>query len=690
MTPIQVHVIIHNMMGGDVNPHPILVLVNYWEIRPSRLGQRLDELLKSGISHFITFVPWQAVESDISHTLSRLLLQVSTRRMTVSLILSPEVGIHYPNSGIPKDVISKEENMAHHFEGGRIPVTLPPNAFTLPSFFAPEFNKRYYGFLARMDGFFSDLSRNQPELMKGVQIVLTGSLWKYYRSAAASSKTPFGGSAGDFSSQAGVLYRQRVEHFYTQKEFTDPNPAAANRWKTRTLEEVNRRWFYQQSEEIFRNRSLQSISKRSPNLRTLEIELFTPEADPGLTYSTFLQMIAGGKCDFSKLSAILDAAAARISMGTESQCPPYVHWTSMGGFRSLSEPERQFLFLKSLLLFGGQRTWSSQNETGPITPRLNPLQGGILIDEEEWFTFSPNFRVRAEALARSLSQGELAFNTRALYLTPHLWSSYGPLWENLYRRLGPSSKMVSSIDWVVKEKSAQLLLVDPSVILTRESIQKLTAWAKAGRVVALPSSKLFTEAARSELEKAVQNTKRIEVDLGLSYRLHAMGDGKLIIYQSPDPSENQAEPTSSWQTFLNAVLSIADIESFCRLSDSRLMALPFERKGENNDNLAIFVLNGTQRSVSADLIFPLDVRISDLGIGQKGRQAPRPQDNPPMNRFTLDVPPMGVLPMAVDGLNLSDMRERQIAAALAQETMESVKTAAISELPGLDDENNWL
>src|SRR4051794_30612043 len=102
------------MMGGEVNPYPILVLVNYWEIKPSRLGQRLDELLKSGITHFVTFVPWQAVESDISHSLSRLLLQVSTRRMTVSLVLSPEVGVHYPNSGIPKDVISKEENMAQH------------------------------------------------------------------------------------------------------------------------------------------------------------------------------------------------------------------------------------------------------------------------------------------------------------------------------------------------------------------------------------------------------------------------------------------------------------------------------------------------------------------------------------------------------------------------------------------------
>ena len=34
------------MLGGDVNPYPILLLVNYWEFKPAQMGSSLDELLK--------------------------------------------------------------------------------------------------------------------------------------------------------------------------------------------------------------------------------------------------------------------------------------------------------------------------------------------------------------------------------------------------------------------------------------------------------------------------------------------------------------------------------------------------------------------------------------------------------------------------------------------------------------------
>src|SRR6478672_4792632 len=106
------------MISSDNNSYPILLLVNYWELHPSLIGTRLNELLKRGFSHFATFVPWQATESDISHTLTRLLQAVSERRMSVSLILSPELGMHYANSGLPKDVVSNKDNTAHHSQVG--------------------------------------------------------------------------------------------------------------------------------------------------------------------------------------------------------------------------------------------------------------------------------------------------------------------------------------------------------------------------------------------------------------------------------------------------------------------------------------------------------------------------------------------------------------------------------------------
>ena len=53
-------------------------------------------------------------------------------------------------------------------------------------------------------------------------------------------------------------------------------------------------------------------------------------------------------------------------------------------------------------------------------------------------------------------------------------------------------------------------------------------------------------------------------------------------------------------------------------------------------------------------------------------------------RFTLDVPPFGVLPLSVGGLALMDYRERKIAASISEDTMRSATSVAVSELPGFD------
>lgn len=680
------------MNTAEINQHPIQILFNYWEIRPTLVGARLDDLIRQGVTHIATFVPWQAVESDISHTLVRFLQSLADRKMTVDLILTPEVGIHYPNSGLPKDVIGRAENMASHSGSGPVTATLPPNGFHLPSLLAPEFTKRYYSFLARLDSMLADMDKNTPNLLKGVNVVLTGSYWKYYRSPQASSKHAYAGLAGDFSSSAGLAYRQRMEQYFAQREFSDPTPMAANRWKTRQLEEVNRRWFHQQSEEVFRNRTFQLVRKKAAAVGVIEMELHTPEADPGMLYSNVLAMLSGGHGDFAKLSAMVDDAAARASHGSGGTARGYVHWTSLGGFRGLADPEKQFLILKSLLLMGGQG-------------------GGVLIDESEWFSLSPSFRSRVEAFGKSLAHGDLKLKNRALYLAPHLWSGAGTLWVELLHRVGAGARMISSLQFLAagRESRAQasghhlvsaidahaaageasLLIVDPSWILTQDSVRRLAAWASGGRVVVLPRSPLYTESARAELDKLAAQTKRIEIDLGVPYRLHAVGEGKLIIYDLPENLSMAGEALSSWQTFLTAILSVAEVQGYCRMSDSRLAIIPLEKKGQG---LGLFVLNGTRRPVAADIIFQEDVSVSDLamalagsahGRGAAGRAKPTPA-----SRFSLDVPPCGILPLAVDGLEMHDAhiraRERRLAAQSAGVTRAGAEGAALSELPGYD------
>ncbi len=596
--------------------------------------------------------------------MTRFLDAVASRKLRVYLILSPEVGVHFPYSGLPKDLILKQENRAQHSHQGKVTINLPPHAYSLPSLFSPEFNKRYSSFLGRMDSVFSDLAKSQPHLLNYVTPVLSGSFWKYYRSALSASSSAFGGLCGDYSIHAALAYRQRVEQFFCQREFMDPNPSAVNRWKNRSFEEINRKWFYQQSEDVFRSRSLHMIQKKSVGLKISEFEIYTPEADPSVTYSNFLQMISGGHADFSKLSSLVEDFTSRSSLASQSAACSFIHWTSMGGFRMLSESEKQFLILKSLLLVGSQG-------------------GGILIDEAEWFGLSSSFRSRADLLARSLMEGELQLKNQALYLAPHLWSSYGTLWEELRAKVNPTLKMVSSMDLVLREKFSQLLIVDPAYILTKELIQKLTAWAKAGRVVVIPRSQLYSQAARIELENILLQTKRIEVDLGLTYRLHSLGEGKLVVYDVPESAFLTGEPLVSCQNFLNTILSISEIETYCKLSNNGLFMIPFEKK---RGDLAIFVLNGTKTHVPSDIIFSTPVQISDLGLAfLDGVSASGSEEKVlPANRFSLEVPPYGVLPLTVEGLHLSEHYEKQLAALSSEVTRQNALGAATSELTGLN------
>ncbi len=686
-------------MGSDAVNKSIQVVVNYWENRPgpdgrpgrgdakTHVAHRLDELLRKGVHHVATFVPWQAVESDISHSLARFLHAASERGMGVTLILTPEVGVHFSNSGLPKDIVSRADNAAYHADQSPATAMLPPNLFNLPSFFSAEFSKRYHNFLARMDNLLASFERAAADgtgpSMAGVTVAVSGSFWKYYRSPRQSSVRPFGGQAGDFSAQGSLAYRRHLEQYFSQREFLGADgQGSAGRWKSPALDDVNRRCFYQLSEEVFRNRTAQNLRKRSigqfsaKSMNAVEVELYTPEADPSVSYSSFLQIVAGGNADFARLSTYVEEAACRASQAGGEATAPYLHWTSLGGFMGLSDPERQFLVLKSLMLMGSQG-------------------GGVLIDEQEWFSFSQAFRTRAENFGRSLSQGDLKLKNRVLYLTSHLWSRADSVWDEIFNRVGPSARLIASVDRVTAERDASLVVVDPSVIVTRDVIAKLGAWVKTkgstsgNRMVVLPKSTLYTEAAREALESLVSGTKRLEIDMGVPYRLYAFGEGKLVVYDAmTEYGDSRGDSAQQWQHFLTSILSLAEIQAYCRLSDSRLGVIPLERQGKG---LGLFVLNPTGRAVAADIIFPSEVEVSDLALALSSRRASSQHGDGarlPASRFALEVPPSGILSLSVDSTQLADERARTREHHEAEESSERLRTAvasaAASQLPGLN------
>lgn len=658
-------------MGEPTNLRPIQILVHYWELRPQALAQKLDELIRHGIQHLATFVPWQAVESDIAHTLPRFLQAARDRRLTVSLILTPELGVHYPYSGLPKDIFSQSENLALHEGGGNVPVLLPPIGFALPSLSAPEVGKRYHNFLARIDSLLADLGRNQPKLLEGVTAVLGGGFWKYYRDPARVGERAFTGIAGDFSNSSQLSFRQRVDQQFSSREFQDPSPTAAQRWKSRALEGVNRRWFAHQNEEVFRMRSSQSIRKKALGLQVHQAEIFTPEADPSLAMSRFLQVTGGARADFKRLSALVVEASSRASCAAGSAAEPFIHWTKLGPYRSLSAAERQFLIFQSLLLCGSRG-------------------GGVLIDEAEWFSLSPAFRARADGLARQMAQGNFKLPTAAYYLVPHLWSEASDPGHEMARRLGPSLRYASSIERAASDTDASLVVVDPNWILNRDSIQRLLSLARSGKVVALPRSPLYTDAARRELAQGLVDGPALDIPMGVSCSCISIGAGQLVLFDVPEgASEVHAEKV---RTLVTGLLGLAQIHPDATVSDGRLRVVSLKRK---HGGLGVFLLNATQRRISGDLYFTGEVTISDLalvirseGAGAK-KQAGDGASSRPAARFGLEVPPLGILPINVEGLG-TESEERRLAALSGQMNESNVLEAAASELPGFSESGSGM
>ena len=101
----------------------------------------------------------------------------------------------------------------------------------------------------------------------------------------------------------------------------------------------------------------------------------------------------------------------------------------------------------------------------------------------------------------------------------------------------------------------------------------------------------------------------------------------------------------------------------------------------------MFVLNPTARAIAADIVFVSNVEVGDLALlfGASGASE-RPE---PAQRFALEVPSNGILPLAVDGLNHGDARERGIATTLSEQSRQVAERMADSELPGFKDTSAW-
>ncbi len=644
------------MRGMDVKRFPIQIMVNYWEVKPAAMGQLLEGLYQQGITSVCTFVPWHLFESDISHSLLRFLTASSERKISVTLIPTPEVGVHCALGGLPKDIALEVSNHARHAFGQETRSFLPPKTFAYPSLYHPEVLKKYFGFLSKLNVFLTDLSKAHRGLVDLVSVATSGSYWKYLRDPKRSAIKPFGSLAGDFSKSASLEYRKALEGLFAQKEFISTPGGISQRWKTREYDEVNRRWFHSQSEEGFRIKTRQILERNALPVAVFPIELHTPEADPSQEYTTYLRSLLNGGGDFFALSRLLDEVSCRSQFSEWQDALPYVHWTSISSFRALSDAEKQFLLLKSLLTMGSRG-------------------GGIMIDSREWFSFSTTFRYRAERLALHLGRGEFSIQPKALYLTPHLWSDSANLFEDLFEELGNECQAFSSLGFLDQSplaKGCKLTVVDPNQIITEAVLIKLLQWAtQAQGVLAIPKSPLYTESALRLLHE-IGWTPQSKTDStsGIPYQIFSLGDSLRDASNKARVVVFEANPElQSSKVFVSRLLGMGlkSTARWCTFSDSRLKIVTLSARDTTRHRTALFVLNPTGQAIKADMLFIRNVKVGDLastltsdtpfGTISKVSDELKPQGGAG-RRFSLDVPPCGILPLWIeDGAEQDEVRE---------------------------------
>lgn len=610
------------MTVGQANPFPIQVVVNYWEKPAPLVGKWLDELLNRGIRYTTAFVPWHCFETDLTHSLRRFVLAAAERQIEVTLIPSPEVGVHYPYSGLPREWVTKRESGAVSAKSSPVFSWQPPNAFLTPSLHQTELTKRFFQHLTKIDMLLADLGKTDSRVTRCVRVGTSSSFFKYYRAPESAVFAPFEGLAGDFSEHASSAYRTHLEQYYAQREFQAMGQKALERFRSRSFDERNRRIFNQSSEDVFRNRQAQSFGKRPTSPEQFSVELFTPEFDPAFQFTGVLSQVMNTSAGFERLSYMLDEFMTRQSCFEGQATLSLIHFTELSAFSRLADAERQFLAMKALVLAGSH--------------------GALLIDETEWFRFSEGFRRKLDTLASRMRSGRVRLPTRVFYLTSDLWSNLGSMWTETVSRAFPWVKAITSLDAVIAESSAAMIIVDPQMILTRDFVSRLISLARLGKIVAIPKSQNYTDAARRELETHLATLSPIDMEFGFRYQIFPMNEGRLVCFEAPDLSVAiSRELTASYKTFLAGLSSLAGVKAPCRLlKGAGVAVIPFDF----GKNRALFLMNPSDRSVEVELGFSREFRFQDLYQSLEER-AGLPAVS--CQTITLDVPARGILPIAV-------------------------------------------
>lgn len=295
-------------------------VVRYWELHAKEIYPALSELQKRGAKSVAAWIPWSHLETDRHHLLQKFVKQALALNLQISLGITPEIGIGYPNGGIPDDLLRDRQNFSQDRTGQVIYACAPPNIHPIVSLLAPPVFQRYGHFLLKLT---QELAEIFAEGVTGnVQLVVTDSFFKHYHNSGLAKE-----DHGDYS-----MRHVQFSGTFKKEEWT---PMLAEKlFNSRAVDFLRSRFQ--------KNRHVQVVSKKLFSRDASLERLLEEMSGSGINLSQYFQKMISGRATSD--------------------------FTWLDDLSALSDRERNFLISASLIFYG--QTWITSNDYLECSPNF--------------------------------------------------------------------------------------------------------------------------------------------------------------------------------------------------------------------------------------------------------------------------------------------------------------------------------
>lgn len=628
------------------------LMVDYWEMKPHLYEERLQSLAASGVKRVSAFVPWAHFETDIHHSFKKFLKAAVATKMKVRLLVLPSLGLNYPYSGIPKDILQNQGNIALSHDGRPILNLAVPHIFCLPTFFSPEVVKRFGNFLLKINTILQEVFHEAGD-SDFCEIIISDGLFPYYQSKSAGVEF-----VGDFSAAQILAHREFLDREYTG--------SAGEAFKNQSYDLQNRHRFLTHMEKNLQEKSELIFSRKNSHCRISKIKLVNLECTPALMEQSLLCEMFDAK---PSVERYFEALLACTETGKS------VFLSSAGTLRRFSEKERAFLVMASLICggdvmlnahFSGSASVQADGKGAQASniPSAQSLAGA---GTAEVSGLSLGFISKLKSLSNMLLKGDFSLHKQVTFLASGPLALHPEILTSA-RALAPSLFEVSSLPLeqkVREDVSRKLFCVDPGVVLRLIDVVQLFGLAQAGKVVVMPTAfnasdenklnhtNYFPE-AQDQLDRFRKTQRPIRINMGVSYEVYEYHSGFIVFYDAAAftktkevlPGSNANEKIMELNGFIKAMLNLSEVGPICFADDSRIKVGFFKRtaqgsavttpNGSPEPEYILFLMNPTPEHLTTKVQFNQSVALSAFPtIADAGAMEG--------DEFELQVPALGVL-----------------------------------------------